>query len=228
MAIPDYEKIMLPVLRLSGDKKEHSLREVIDRLASEFKLTEMERKVLLPSGRQEVFDNRVGWARTYLKKAGLVEIPRRGYHCITERGIELLNKNPSKIDAALLYIYPEFREFKSLKKVKEDRIKGKVEGETKTPVEELESAFQNLNMNIESELLQKAKSVLPGRFETIVIDLLVKMGYGGSYKDAAEAIGGTGDEGLDGVINEDRLGLDRVYIQAKRWGDRVVGRPVVQ
>jgi restriction system protein len=227
MAIPDYQTIMLPLLRLAGDKKEHSLRETIERLASEFKLTDIEKKELLPSGRQEVLDNRVGWARTYLKKAGLIEITRWGYFRITERGLELLKESPLKISVSLLYKYPEFREFKSRVESK-SAIKVEKEEDIGTPKEQLENAYQKLTDELAKDLLQELKTVSPTQFEHIVIDLLVRMGYGGSYKDAAKAIGGVGDEGVDGVISEDRLGLSRIYMQAKRWQNKYVGHPEIR
>jgi restriction system protein len=228
VAIPDYQTIMLPLLKLAGDEKEHSSREVKDRLASEFKLSDKERKELLPSGRQEVFDNRVGWARTYMKKAGLIEQTRLGYFRITKRGMELLEKNPLKIDVGILYKYPEFREFKSYK-AEGKKIPAVIKEEDKsTPKEELEDAYQRITDELAKDLLQELKTVSPTQFEHIVIDLLVKMGYGGSYKDAAKAIGGVGDEGVDGVISEDRLGLSSIYVQAKRWQNKYVGHPEIR
>lgn len=226
MTMPDFQMIMLPLLRLAGDKKEHSLREAIDKLADEFKLTEAERRKFLASGKQEVFDNRVGWARTYLKKAGLLKITRWGYFCITNRGIELLKQSPQKIDKGMLYRYPEFKEFVSYRLEKKPIIKKKEE--IGTPEEELENAYQNVSNSLANELLQQIKNTSPSLFERIVVDLIVAMGYGGSHKDAAQAMGRIGDEGIDGIINEDRLGLERIYIQAKRWQNVVVGRPEVQ
>ena len=228
MAIPDYQTIMLPLLKLAGDGKEHSLREAIDRLASEFKLSDEERKELVPSGRQEVFDNRVGWARTYMKKAGLFELTGRGYFRITERGMELLRQNPPKINVGILYRYPEFREFKSYKPEGKGIPKVGKEEEKGTPEDELGDAYQRITDELAKDLLEELKTVSPSQFEYIVVDLLVKMGYGGSYKDAAKAIGGTGDEGVDGVISEDRLGLSRIYVQAKRWGNKNVGHAEIR
>lgn len=228
MAIPDYQTIMLPLLELSGDGKEHRLREAIDRLASEFRLSDEERKVLVPSGRQEVFDNRVGWARTYMKKAGLFELTGGGRFRITERGMELLRENPPKINVRILYRYPEFREFKSykledkgIKRVGKEVAKG-------TPEDELGDAYQRITNELGKDLLEELKAVSPSKFEHIVIEVLVKMGYGGSYEDAAEAIGGAGDEGMDGVINEDKLGLSRIYVQAKRWQNKYVGHSEIR
>lgn len=227
MAIPNYQTIMLPLLKMAGDKREHSLREAIDRLSNEFKLTNTERKELLLSGKQEIFDNRVGWARTYLKKAGLLEIPRWGYFRITERGLELLKQNVSKIDLRILSKYPEFREFISYRQSKV-AVKAEKEEDKVTPKEELENAYQKMTNELAKDLLQELKVVSPTRFEHIVIDLLVKMGYGGSHGDAAKAIGGVGDEGVDGVISEDKLGLSRIYVQAKRWQNKFVGHPEIR
>lgn len=224
MAIPDFQTIMLPLLKFSADRKEHSLREAIEFLADEFKLTEEERKELLPSGQQATFDNRVGWARTYMLKAGLLESTKRGYFCITDRGLQILKENPEKIDIKLLERFPEFIEFRKRKK----EIKKEAPLDEESPPEELiESAYQSIREDLASELLQNIKGCSPFFFERLVVDLLVKMGYGGTRKDAGQAIGKSGDEGIDGIIKEDRLGLDIVYIQAKRWGN-TVGRPEIQ
>lgn len=218
---------MLPLLQLAGDKEEHSLREATDILAQEFRLTEDERKELLSSGQQEVFHNRVGWARTYMKKAGLLDATRRGYFKITERGHDVLRRNPSKIDAQFLEQYKEFKDFLALKHTKEQVEKDSELIYESTPEEALERAYQRLRDDLAGELLQQVKTISPSLFEKIVVELLVKMGYGGSRQDAGKAIGKTGDEGIDGIIKEDRLGLDIIYIQAKRWSG-IVGRPEVQ
>jgi restriction system protein len=227
MAIPDYQTVMLPLLRFAGDQQEHSLREAIDQLADRFNLTEEEKKDLLPSGQQEIFKNRVGWARTYIKKAGLLETTRRGHFKITERGMKVLKQNPTKVDVNFLDQFEEFRHFRALRHNKIEE--GGVEEETpeRTPEEALESAYKQLRDNLANDLLQQIKSCSPGLFEKIVVELLVKMGYGGSRHDAGRAIGKTGDEGIDGIIKEDRLGLDIIYIQAKRW-ENTVSRPEVQ
>jgi restriction system protein len=222
MAIPDFQTIMLPFLKIAGDEKEHSKREANDKLAAYFKLNESELKEMLPSGKQELFDNRVGWTRTYLKKAGLIDTTRRGYFCITQRGQDLLKQNPTRIDVKLLNQYPEFKEFHTYKPNKNEEIISLGNEET-TPQEKLYSAYQQINEELAKDILQQIKTVSPRSFEHIVVDLLVKMGYGGSDKDAARAIGRSGDEGVDGVINQDTLGIDRIYIQAKRWDDKLVG-----
>ncbi len=227
MAIPDYQAIMLPLLKFTGDKDEHSLREATETLAQEFLLTESERKELLPSGQQEIFHNRVGWARTYLKKAGLLDSTRRGYFKITERGHHVLRQNPPKIDTQFLDQFKEFKEFRALRHAKEQTEEGSELTFETTPEEALERAYQRLRDDLAGELLQQIKTISPSLFEKIVVELLVKMGYGGSRQDAGKAIGKTGDEGIDGIIKENRLGLDIIYIQAKRWAG-IVGRPEVQ
>lgn len=227
MAIPDYQSIMLPLLKFAGDRQEHSLRETIEALADEFNLTDEERRELLPSGQQATFDNRVGWARTYLKKAGLLISTRRGYYQITERGVAVLKQNPPEITASFLKQFPEFVEFQRPQKGREEEPEEQAVGETQTPEEEIEGAYQRVRQGLAAELLQTVKSCSPSFFERLVLDLLVKMGYGGTRRDAGQAIGRSGDGGIDGIIKEDRLGLDIVYIQAKRW-DNTVGRPEIQ
>jgi len=228
MAIPDYQTVMLPILKFSGDKQEHSLREAIDVLSQEFGLTEEERKELLPSGQQEVFFNRVGWARTYMKKAGLLETTRRGYFKITERGLAVLKENPPRIDVHFLEQYEEFRQFRTLRHKKPEREGLEEEQAAEvTPEEALETAYQRLRDSLANDLIQQIRKSSPSLFEKLVVELLVKMGYGGSRQDAGRAIGSSGDEGIDGIIKEDRLGLDIIYIQAKRW-ENTVGRPEIQ
>jgi len=217
LAIPDYQTIMLPLLMLTGDKQEHKMRDVTDQLADQFELSDDERKVLIPSGTQALFYNRVGWARTYLVKAGLLETPRRGFIKITKCGLELLNEKPEEINNKLLKRYPAFRDFQSIST--EDKTpKGTVE---KTPEELIEEGYQDIRDNLAIDLLTEVKNSSPQFFERLVVELLVKMGYGGSRKDAGEAIGKSGDEGIDGIIKEDRLGLDVIYIQAKKWENNV-------
>jgi restriction system protein len=227
MPIPDYQSIMLPLLKFADDGQEHSLRQTIEVLADQFGLTNEERNELLPSGQQAVFDNRVGWARTYMKKAGLLESTRRGYYRITPRGQQVLQRNPPMINAAFLRQFPEFVEFQRPSKDKTEEIDDQENNETRTPEEVIETAYQKVRQGLATELLQIIKEHSPVFFERLVIDLLVKMGYGGTRKDAGQAIGRSGDGGIDGIIKEDRLGLDIVYVQAKRW-DGVVGSPEIQ
>ncbi len=225
MAIPDYQSIMLPLLKFASDKKEHSMQDAVERLATHFTLSESELRELLPSGQQEIFDNRVGWARTYLKKAGLIDSPKRGVFIITEKGLSVLKANPSKINVAFLRQYPEFVEFQTIKRESKE-LEDEGVSSQQTPEESLEYGYQKLKQALAQDLLSKIKSCPPLFFEKLVVELLVKMGYGGSRRDAGQAIGKSGDEGIDGIIKEDKLGLDVIYIQAKRW-EGVVGRPEI-
>lgn len=232
MTVPDYQSLMLPLLRFAGAKgDETSTGEAVEALAKELGLTDDDLKEMLPSGIQSTFVNRVGWASTYMKKAGLLEATRRGYYRITSRGQELLKKKPPSINVKLLKLYPEFLEFQQLKGTRSvDKMNASRETldmSTATPSEALETAYENLRDELGDELLVKLKKSPPSFFERIVVELLVKMGYGGSRADAGKAIGKSGDGGIDGIIKEDRLGLDVVYIQAKRWDNNPVGRPDV-
>lgn len=229
MAIPDFQSIMLPLLRFCADSREHTNREAIETLAQEFRLTEEERKQLLPSGQQCVFENRVAWARAHMKMAGLIENTSRGIFRITNRGNQLLKKSPAEINLRVLREFPEYLEARDRNQVNktEDASKDSDEQESKTPAERLEEAYEILRKNLASELLSQLKSASPTFFEKVVVEVIVKMGYGGSRKDAGQAIGRSGDEGIDGIIKEDRLGLDIIYIQAKRW-ENTVARPEIQ
>jgi restriction system protein len=222
---------MLPVLKMAADGEEHKFSQAVEALADQFNLSTEERSELLPSGSQAVFNNRVGWARSYLKQAGLLASPKRGFFTITQTGKELLAKYPEKIDISILEQYPEFIEFKNRKKDKsenEAQVEIATEQEsTLTPEDALASAYKQLRSALESEVLSSVKEASPSFFERLVVDLLVKMGYGGSRQDAGKALGKSGDGGIDGIINEDRLGLDVIYIQAKRW-EGSVGRPEIQ
>jgi restriction system protein len=228
MPIPDYQSCMLPLLEFAADGKEHATHEGVEALARHFNLTEEEQKRLLPSGTQSVLANRVGWGRTYLKKAGLLEYPKRGQFKITNRGLDVLAQKPAQITPALLKQFPEFLEFEALSRGSQSAEAKPQEEEVRTPEERIEAAYSQIRTELASELLAKVKSVSPAFFERLVVDLLVKMGYGGSRSDAGRAIGKSGDGGIDGIINEDRLGLDVVYIQAKRWNDNAVSRPEIQ
>lgn len=222
MTIPDYQTIMLPLLKFAGDKKEHSIRETIDHISDLFKLSETERKEVLPSGRSYIIDNRVGWARTYLKKAGLLEDTRRSYFQITEKGSGVLAKSPTEINIKFLQNFPEFNEFRKRKDDEEEQEHVIQEETSQTPQELLEYGYQKIKRDLAQELIVSVKKASPRFFEQLVVELLLKMGYGGSLKDAGKAIGQSGDGGIDGIIKEDKLGLDVIYIQAKRW-ENVVG-----
>jgi restriction system protein len=226
MSIPDFQSLMLPILKFAGDGKEHSQGELKEAIAGQLQLTETDRKELLPSGRQPRFDNRVAWSSVYLRKAGLLESTGRGRFRITRRGMNVLKSGPLSIDTRFLMRYPSFQEFKGSSDHIDDPGE-KEEGADKTPEEGLEASYLELKQGLAQELLDRIMACSPAFFEQLVVDLLVSMGYGGSRKDAGEAIGRSGDGGIDGIIKEDKLGLDVVHIQAKRW-DRTVGRPDVQ
>ncbi|MGF6791734.1 restriction endonuclease [Paraburkholderia sp. 35.1] len=233
MPIPDYQTLMLPVLRIAADGQEHRFRDVVEALAGEYKLTDNERATRLPSGTAPLFDNRVGWARTYLKQAGVVESKRRGFFSITDRGRDLLAQNPSRIDNGTLDRYPEFAAFRQRKVTDTSATangtqlaNSTIVGEA-TPEESFAQAYERLRANLEAELLSQVRSCTPSFFERLVIDLLVAMGYGGSRADAGQVLGRSGDGGIDGTIKEDKLGLDVIYVQAKKW-DGTVGRPEIQ
>jgi restriction system protein len=218
---------MLPLLRLLKDGREHYLGEVVSSLADEFKLSPEEREQLLSSGQQTVIRNRAGWARTYLKKAGLLESPRRGYFRITERGQSVLSSKPVRIDVKYLEQFPEFVAFRELRHERQEEDPPPITHTDATPEEALEGAYLRLRLDLESDLLEQVKAASPSFFERLVVELLVRMGYGGTLRDAGQAVGKSGDGGIDGIIKEDRLGLDVIYIQAKRW-EATVGRPEIQ
>ena len=229
MAIPDYQSIMLPLLKLASDKQEHNFRDAITSLATTYSLSASEQKELLPSGQQPIFDNRVGWARTYLAKAGLLESKKRGFFNITGEGIRVLGTNPEIINNRFLKSYDSFVDFQKKKNTDDqDEENNTIESnEEIDPHEALEFAYEKLKHQLSSEILSTIKSCSPEFFERLVVDVLISMGYGGSKKEAGETVGKSGDEGIDGIIKEDRLGLDIIYIQAKRW-ENVVGRPEIQ
>ncbi|MDY0222832.1 MAG: restriction endonuclease [Desulfobacterium sp.] len=228
--IPKYEEIMLPFLKYLSDEKEHSLSETHDALAKEFKLTDDELRELLPSGQQPIFRNRLGWARTYLKKADLLTSPKRAHFKISDTGLALLNKNPTEITSKFLTRYDDFLEFQSIKKTKANKnIDPKIQiddATDQTPEESLEYAYQKLHFALSKELLSIVKTCTPSFFEKLVIDLLITMGYGGSRKEAGKAMGKSGDGGIDGIINEDKLGLDIIYLQAKKWDNPVPAKEI--
>lgn len=228
--IPDYQSLMLPLLKLVADKQEHKYRDLIENLAVQFQISEEERKELLASGNQPIFDNRVGWAKTYLKKAGLLDSPKRAIFKITELGVQTLNKNLDKIDAKYLRQFSSFLEFQNVSRSDDEKEELIIQENTEnTPEENLDKFYQRIRKELATELLNKVIELSPTFFERLVVELLVKMGYGGSIKDAGKAIGKSGDEGIDGTIKEDKLGLDIIYIQAKRWKiGNVVGRPDIQ
>lgn len=219
---------MLPLLRATGDRQVHVLKDVVDRLGEEFKLSDEDRRELLPSGKQPTFNNRVGWARTYLTKAGLLDTPKRAHFRITDRGLAVLENNPPRIDIALLKQFSEFESFRTAQRpVQTELGAATLDDDAETPEERLEIAHQALRDQLSAEIRETIMGCSPDFFERLVVDLLVHMGYGGSRREAGQAIGRSGDEGIDGIIKEDRLGLDIIYVQAKRW-EGTVGRPEVQ
>ena len=228
--IPDYQTLMLPILKIVSDKKEHNYRDLIEQLAIEFNVTDAERKELLASGTQPIFNNRVGWAKTYLKKAGLLDSPKRAIFVITDIGLQTLKEKPERVDARYLRRFPAFLEFQNANRndsAAEDDVTTQ-DLIVQTPEEQLDKAYRRIRKSLASELLNKVIELTPAFFERFVVELLVKMGYGGSIVDAGKALGRTGDEGIDGTIKEDKLGLDIIYIQAKRWKPgNVVGRPEI-
>ena len=227
LPIQDFQSFFLPLLLLASDGKIHSMRDAIETLSNQFNLSDEERKVLLPSGTQRIVDNRISWARTYLTKAGLFETPKRGYFRITPAGRALLATNPQELNINTLMQYDTFQEFRTRKSPQTDNKKDVTISSHTTPQEQLEEGIEKINQNLSEELLREIKNCTPSFFEKIVVDLLITMGYGGSRKEAGEVLGKTGDEGIDGIIKEDKLGMDTIYIQAKRW-EAVVGRPEIQ
>lgn len=231
MAIPDFQTVMLPLLQFAGDAKEHSTREAVDSLADSFGLSIAERNELLPSGQQPTFTNRVLWSVTYLKKACLLTATRRSHFRITDRGETVLAGRPGRVDVKFLEQFPEFVEFRYKRNTPESKPALEVasidEPDEQTPEEAIEIAYQRLRDGLAIDVVQQIMSCSPAFFERLVVDLLLRMGYGGTRKDAGEAVGRSGDGGIDGIIKEDRLGLDVIYIQAKRW-EGTVGRPEIQ
>lgn len=227
MAIPDFQTLMLPLLKLYSDGKEHGRNEVLTRLGVEFHLSDAEVAEMLPSGRQGRFDNRVAWSKSHLKQAGIFESAGRGLHRITKRGLEVLKMSPARIDIKFLDQFDEYKAFRARSGKKESDIPGDSAVQESTPEELLEAGYKQLRGALAAELLQQVKQGVPAFFERLVVELLVRMGYGGTREDAGQVLGKSGDGGIDGIINEDRLGLDVIYLQAKRWeGD--VGRPEIQ
>lgn len=224
--IPDYQTCMLPLLKYAADNKEHKLADAVEDLSDQFGLTEEERKELLPSKTQEVISNRIGWARTYMKKAGLLEDTRRGVFKITERGHAVLGENLERLSTKYLRKFDEFNEFQRKHNEKDSKSENDVISDA-TPEEMLEAGYTKLSENLVDDILVNIAKCSPSFFEHLVVDLLVHMGYGGSFSEAAQVVGKSGDEGIDGIIKEDKLGLDTIYIQAKRWKG-IVGRPEIQ
>ena len=227
MAVPDFQTLMLPALALVGKQSPITAAEVRDALAQEFSLSTDDLAQMLPSGKQATFTNRVAWAYSYLKQAGLISSPRRGAYEITERGRSVLSARPARIDIAFLTQFPEFQAFRQGGEAREGAAEVAQPAAALTPDEEIRAGHERLRTALASQLLDRVRTVSPAGFEQLVVDVLVALGYGGSRKDAAQVVGRGGDEGIDGIIKEDRLGLDTIYVQAKRW-QTTVGRPEVQ
>jgi len=217
--IPDYQSLMRPVLECAASG-EVRIGDVVDRLADKFQLSEQERDELLPSGKQTRFSNRVHWAKSYLKQAGLVKATRRAHFVITDRGKDALNDN-KEINVSYLEKFPEFQEFRSRTKEGDPAElpqSGEVEA-TATPDEVLRAAHKKINAALSAELLDRVREASPSFFENLIVELLLAMNYGGTSEEAGRALGKTGDDGVDGVIDQDPLGVDQIYIQAKRYAE---------
>lgn len=235
MAIPDFQTIMRPLLQLLADEQEHTTAELFPMVAAHFQLSEEEKQQLLPSGRQTYLANRIGWALSHLKVAQVVASPSRGSYKITTRGQKVLKQNTAKIDLKVLDQFPEHVAFRVPKKAELQHslptngvsVPMVAEADSVTPDEAISAAYQEIRAALVQELLDKVKQATPAFFEQLVVDVLLAMGYGGSQRDAGQALGKSGDGGVDGVIREDKLGLDVIYLQAKRW-EGVVGRPTIQ
>jgi restriction system protein len=217
MPVPDFQSTMLPLLTYMADGQIRSIAETVDSLANEFQLTPEERNELIPSNRQTKFYNRVSWAHIYLARAGLLERQRRGYYQIAELGRAVLTQKPGRIDIQFLRQFPAFVQFHDAKSEVTSTEATSTSTTPKTPEEVMDDAYEEIRDNLAQEILAQVMKCSPSFFERMVVELLVKMGYGGSRSEAARAVGQTGDGGIDGIIDEDRLGLDTIYIQAKRW-----------
>ena len=228
MAIPDFQSLMLPVLKL-GATGEVRGRDAVQIIADQFNLSEQERAETVPSGTRTYILDRILWAVTYLVKAGLLQRPQRGCFTITEKGKEVLASKPESIDINFLKQFPEFEKFKTRKKPEGSIQAREVTEESQTPRERIDSAYEEIFADLKSEVLQRILDASPQFFEKLLLNVLVAMGYGGSLKEAGKHVGKSGDEGIDGVINEDKLGLDIIYIQAKRYApENTVSRPDIQ
>lgn len=227
MAIPKYHELFRPFLDCLSDGQSHTMKEVKDRVAAAMSITDEDRKELLPSGKQAIYDNRLGWTRTYLKKAGLIDSPSRALFVLTDEGKKVLSENPAVINDAFLKRYESFRKFINPDSGDEPDVNGG--GSEETPQEKLDNAFKLIHSKLADDLMSEMMKQSPAFFEELVVKLLESMGYGGTVKEAGTVIGKSGDEGIDGIIREDKLGFNLIYIQAKRWElDKTIGRPEIQ
>jgi restriction system protein len=234
MAVPDFQSLTLPVLKEFADGSEHPTKEIRERVARQLGLSAEDIAENLPSGGQTRFANRVAWAHVYMKQAGLLESVRRGVYRITPRGREVLASPPPQINLHFLERYPEYLEFRARQYPTTANVEAtsvepneKPEASILTPDEQIRAGYQLLKANLAAQLLERVRQASPSFFEELVVEVLVKMGYGGSQEDAAQVVGKSGDGGIDGIIKEDRLGLESIYVQAKRW-EATVGRPTIQ
>ena len=230
MAIPDYETVMLPLMQFVSDGKDHSINDATNHLSDLFKLTPEEREQRIPSGQSSYIKNRTGWAKTYLKKAGLLSSPKRGVIQITDRGRKILSQKPERLNRAFLEQFPEFVEFQERSNAEAKPESAEVATvEKQTPEEAIEHSYTQLRSQLADELLEQIKGCSSDFFERLVVVVIVAMGYGGSHRDAAKATQRSNDGGIDGIIKQDRLGLDTIYIQAKKWDEsRPIHRPEIQ
>lgn len=226
--IPDFQTIMLPMLQLLADSKSKTLNEVMQTLAEYFELTSEHLKIKVPSGQMGLFRNRVGWTRSYLKKAGLIKYPERGVYQITEEGKQFLATNPTKLRMKQLEQFPKYIEWRTTFNGTNTKQKEIINRQEQTPEEVLAATVTDLKNELATELLDKLKENSFQYFENFVIQLLQKMGYGEFREEASQHTGKTGDDGIDGIISQDRLGLENVYIQAKRFSNNSVGSPEVR
>lgn len=228
MAVPDFQSFFKPLLDIAADGKEHSMAEVSRAIASKLNLSQDDLSEMLPSGRQTKFDNRVAWAKSFFIQARVLEPTKRAHFKITNRGLDLHKQGHARVDNRILSQYPEFVEFhKPPKKSGGLETFSEIEKQSETPEEIFQQAYESIRSELAANLILKTKENSPSFFETLVVDLMVAMGYGGSRADAGKSLGKSGDEGIDGIIKEDRLGLDVIYLQAKRW-EGTVGRPEIQ
>ena len=229
MAVPDFQSFFKPLLEIAADGKEHSIKEAREKIAIAFRLSREDLQELLPSGTQTKFDNRVAWAKSYFVQAKVLESTKRAHFKITERGKQLHSQGHDRIDIKVLNQYDEFVEFHHPAKQNNKKISPipPQDDPSETPEEILQNAYQSIRNDLAGEIISHIKSNTPVFFENLVIDLMLALGYGGSRADAGQSIGQSGDEGIDGIIKEDRLGLDVIYLQAKRW-EGTVGRPEIQ
>lgn len=232
MPVPGFQELTLPVLQEFAGGQERTTREVRDRVAIALQLTPQDLAETLPSGRQTRYANRTAWAHVYLKMAGLLESPRRGVYRLSERGRDVLKAPPGRIDIPFMMQFPEMVEFRNRRG--DDQETAEVGGGEHpstavefTPDEQIRAGYQRLRDSLAAQLLTRVLQASPSFFESLVVELLVAMGYGGSHEDAARVVGRSGDGGIDGIIKEDRLGLESIYVQAKRW-EGTVGRPTIQ